>query len=326
MDENINAAMEDTRRKLLENFDAEVHDRLKINLDKSREYIGRYERMLWAVTQHELRYHANFDDEYLTFTLKRAPDGLDVPTGGYGIAKNGLSEHRYRLGHPLAQHLIARARERNVNGAALVFDYSGWPAKAVNIEPLVGQSGILAARCLSFSGFDEQDHILFAAKMDDGRDIDPDIVRRLFEMPCRQADAEIGHDRVPLDPILAQREQDVIEALKRQNAQWFSEESRKLEKWAEDKVFAAEKELQDAKARILELKREARTGESPEQQHRIQTQIQELEKSKRRLRQRIFEVEDEIIEERDQMISDLDARLKQDISKQELFTVRWAVV
>lgn len=326
MDENINAAMEDTRRKLLENFDAEVHDRLKFNLDKSREYIGRYERILWAVTQHELRQHANFDDEYLTFTLKRAPDGLDVPTGGYGIAKNGLSEHRYRLGHPLAQHVIARARERNLNGADLVFDYSGWPAKAVNIEPLVGQSGILAARCLSFSGFDEQDHILLAAKTDDGRDIDPDIVRRLFEMPCRQADGEIGHDRALLDPILAQREQDVIEALKRQNAQWFSEESRKLEKWAEDKVFAAEKELQDAKARILELKREARTAESPEQQHRIQTQIQELEKSKRRLRQRIFEVEDEIIEERDQMIADLEARLQQDISKQELFTVRWAVV
>lgn len=326
MDENINAAMEDTRRKLLENFDAEVHDRLKFNLDKSREYIGRYERMLWAVTQHELRQHANFDDEYLTFTLKRAPDGLDVPTGGYGIAKNGLSEHRYRLGHPLAQHVIARARERNLNGAALVFDYSGWPAKAVNIEPLVGQSGILAARCLSFSGFDEQDHILLAAKTEDGRDIDPDIVRRLFEMPCRQADGEIGHARALLDPILAQREQDVIEALKRQNAQWFSEESRKLEKWAEDKVFAAEKELQDAKARILELKREARTAESPEQQHRIQTQIQELEKSKRRLRQRIFEVEDEIIEERDQMIADLEARLQQDISKQELFAVRWAVV
>jgi len=84
--------------------------------------------------------------------------------------------------------------------------------------------------------------------------------------------------------------------------------------------------LKDAKARILELKREARTAESPEDQHRIQMQIQDLEKSKRRLRQRIFEVEDEIIDERDQMISDLEARLQQDISKQELFAVRWAVV
>lgn len=326
MEENITATMEDTRRKLLENFDAEVHDRLKINLDRSREYIGRYERMLWAVTQHELRQHARFDNEYLTFTLKRAPEGLDVPTGGYGIAKNGLSEHRYRLGHPLAQHVIGKARDRGLNGASIVFDYSGWPAKAVSIEPLVGRSGILAAHCLSFSGFDEQDHVLFAGKTDDGQDIDPDIVRRLFEMPCRQADGEIGNERARLDSILARRERDVIEALKRQNAQWFADESQKLEKWAEDKVFAAEKELKDAKTRILELKREARSAGSPEQQHRIQTQIQDLEKSKRRLRQRIFEVEDEIIDERDRMISDLEARLQQDISKQELFAVRWTVV
>lgn len=326
MEENITATMEDTRRKLLENFDAEVHDRLKINLDRSKEYIGRYERMLWAVTRHELRQHARFDDAYLTFTLKQTPDGLNVPIGGYGIAKNDLSEHRYRLGHPLAQHVIAKARDRDLNGASIVFDYSGWPAKAVSIEPLVGRSGILTAHRLSFSGFDEQDHILFAAKTDEGQAIDPDIVRRLFEMPCRQADGEIGNERTRLDSILAQREQDVIEALKRQNAQWFADESQKLEKWAEDRVFAAEKELKDAKARILELKREARSVGSPEQQHGIQTQIQELEKSKRRLRQRIFEVEDEIIEERDRMISDLEARLQQDISKQELFAVRWSVV
>jgi hypothetical protein len=326
MDENISAAMEDTRKKLLENFDAEVHDRLKINLDKSKEYIGRYERMLWAVTRHELRDHARFDDEHLTFTLKEPPGGLAVPAGGYGIAKNGLSEHRYRLGHPLAQHVIQCAKDRTLAGASLAFDYSAWPAKAVSIEPLVGRGGILAARCLSFSGFDAQDHILFAAITDEGDLIDEDVVRRLFDMPCRITGGALATESSQLEAPLVAREQAVTDALKRQNAEWFSAESQKLERWAEDKVFAAEKELKDAKARILELKREARKSESPEEQHRIQIQIQDLEKSKRRLRQRIFEVEDEIIEERDQMISDLEARLQQDISKQELFTVRWAVV
>ncbi len=326
MEENITAAMEDTRRKLLENFDAEVHDRLKINLDKSKEYIGRYERMLWAVTQHELRRYATFDNEHLTFALKQAPDGVDVPAGGYGLAKNDMSEHRYRLGHALAQHVIASARKRKAKDAAIVFDYSGWPAKALSIEPLVGQSGVLTAQCLSFSGFDEQDHILFAAKTNAGQDVDPDVIRRLFEMPCRLTEGNVDNERALLNSVLVQREQAVIEALKHQNAQWFADESQKLEKWAEDKVFAAEKELKDAKVRILELKREVRSAVTPEQQHRIQTQIQEVEKSKRRLRQRIFEIEDEIIEERDRMISDLEARIQQDISKQELFTVRWTVV
>ena len=53
------------------------------------------------------------------------------------------------------------------------------------------------------------------------------------------------------------------------------------------------------------LKRDGRTAESHEEHHRIQM----LEESKRRPRQRIFEVEDKIIEKRDQMISDLEARI-----------------
>ena len=59
MDTQITTTMDDTRRKLLENFDAEVHDRLKMNLDQSQEYISRYERKLWAVTRHELSKPAN---------------------------------------------------------------------------------------------------------------------------------------------------------------------------------------------------------------------------------------------------------------------------
>ena len=68
--------MEDTRRKLLENFDAEVHDRLKVNMAKSKEYLDRFARMLWAVTKHRFGETAKFDDDYLTFMLKASPDGI----------------------------------------------------------------------------------------------------------------------------------------------------------------------------------------------------------------------------------------------------------
>ena len=64
----------------------------------------------------------------------------------------------------------------------------------------------------------------------------------------------------------------------------------------------------------------------PREQHRIQTQIQDLEKSKRRLRQRIFEVEDEILDKRDDMIADIESRLGQETSTKEIFTIRWSVV
>lgn len=249
-----------------------------------------------------------------------------MPLGGYGLAKQGLSEHRYRLGHPLAQHAIASARTRQLDGAELVFDYSNWPAKSIAVEPLVGCSGSLAAYCLSVSGFDSQDHILLAARTSDGTEVDPAVIRRLFEMPCSRMPSNDTSDGTEADTLLAKREAEILDLLKEQQSHWFAEESQKLEKWADDKVFAAEKELQDAKTRIRDLKREGRAAASPEEQHRIQKQIQDLEKTKRRLRQRIFEVEDEIIEERDRMIAELETRLKQDISKEKLFTIHWSVV
>jgi hypothetical protein len=80
--------MEDTRRKLLENFDAEVHDRLKINMTQSKEYLDRFARMLWAVTKHELGRDAKFNDHYLTFMLKTAPEGNQAVLEGGVVAKS----------------------------------------------------------------------------------------------------------------------------------------------------------------------------------------------------------------------------------------------
>ncbi|WP_233453815.1 SNF2-related protein [Tsuneonella flava] len=326
MSTQIDETMQDTRRKLLENFDAEVHDRLKVNLDEAKEYVNRYERMLWQLSKHELKRHADFDDAYLSFVLKKPVDGLNVPLGGYHLTKNALEGHRYRLGHPLAKFALDQASGRNLNGATITFDYSAWPQKAASVEPILGQQGVLSVRKVSVSGLDEQDHLIFCGISDAGVALEEQAAQRLFELPCQL---------VPQDPIVVpgavdelanQRQADIVARLESQKAKWFAEESRKLEKWAEDKVAAAEKELADVKTQVRDLKREMRGASDPREQHCIQTQIQDLEKSKRRLRQRIFEVEDEILDKRDDMIADIESRLGQETSTQEIFTIRWSVV
>src|SRR5690606_11387565 len=44
LEESISEQITTTKQKLLENFDEEVHEKLKINLAESREYINKYER------------------------------------------------------------------------------------------------------------------------------------------------------------------------------------------------------------------------------------------------------------------------------------------
>jgi hypothetical protein len=105
----------------------------------------------------------------------------------------------------------------------------------------------------------------------------------------------------------------------------FNEQREVLEKWAEDKVIAAEKELADTKAQVRALRRQARLAISIQEQHQIQLQIQDSEKKQRRQRQRIFGIEDEIADKRDHLISALERRMSQKTSAQPLFIIRWAV-
>ena len=50
MEPQIEQNIDLTKRKLLENFDEEVHEKLRINLQQSSEYLGKFENWLWQVT------------------------------------------------------------------------------------------------------------------------------------------------------------------------------------------------------------------------------------------------------------------------------------
>jgi hypothetical protein len=61
-----------TRQKLLEHFDDEVREKLRVRDEASKAYLNRYERLLMQLTRHELNGHAEFLDD-AWFRLKAAP-------------------------------------------------------------------------------------------------------------------------------------------------------------------------------------------------------------------------------------------------------------
>src|SRR5690606_41732556 len=102
-------------------------------------------------------------------------------------------------------------------------------------------------------------------------------------------------------------------------------EVNKLNKWAEDRIYMAEKELKDLKARIKELIRHAAQSAEPADQLVIQSKIQELEKKQRIKRRAIFDAEDQIIEKRDQMINEIKKRMNRNIKSEQLFKIQWCI-
>ena len=110
------------------------------------------------------------------------------------------------------------------------------------------------------------------------------------------------------------------------NDEFFKKERDKLEQWAEDSLLAVEKMLEDIKLKISSLKRESRKAPDIETEKRLQEEIQKAEKEKRRMRQQVFDVEDEIADKRDALIEALEQRLHRSSKAENLFVVRWQLV
>jgi SNF2 family DNA or RNA helicase len=73
MDEQIRSRLEDTRRTLLEHFDADVHERLRLKLADAEAQLDRVGKRFWALTHFMLADRARFDDTTLAFDLDRPP-------------------------------------------------------------------------------------------------------------------------------------------------------------------------------------------------------------------------------------------------------------
>lgn len=333
MDAQISETMDDTRKKLLENFDAEVHDRLRVNLSESQSYLGKYETMLWSVTRFELRGLAEFDPKALRFTLAGpAPFGLtsqQVPSGMYALAREPESAHRYRLGHPLAQRLLEVAAGRDLVLGEIVFDYSLWPQKAASLEPLVGKSGVLKVTKLAIAGADAQDHMILSAMTDDGDSIPEATVRRLFDLPAstlrEDADLVTAQAMKKASAAGEKRKAEILDQLSARQAQWFEEEISKLDGWAEDKRRGLKGELKDYDDQIADLKKQARIAPNLPEKLALQKKLRELDRKRDDAWRSYDEAARDVEKHKDELLDQVEDQLKQTVTTSDLFTVRWII-
>jgi len=332
LDEQIQAKMYDARSKLLEHFDEDVNRRLKDNRDKTIEQVGKFEEWLWKLTQFELSDSAVFDDQHFSFDLKRHPAYIipsEISTGTYQLVthKNGSVEHHYRLGHPLAEKLIAAAKTRTLETSEVQFQYSRYPGKISLVENLVGQSGYLQLSLMTITALETEDHLLLTGISDSGNILDEETCFKMFGVHG-EVTASIT---VPADvsQSLSNNRRDIEkrvlgETIER-NQDYFESEMEKLESWADDLKDNLEKELKELDREIKATKKEARQTADLDSKVALHKDAKELERKRSEKRRNLFEAQDEVDSKKDTLISNIEARLEQTIAVQELFAIRWTV-
>lgn len=263
----ISDAMLNARKALLENFDEDVQERLRLRDQAAKASLGRLERLLMRFTQAALPHHAAFDEDGAGFVLRALPadiaDGApsEIPLGRYELPRRTEDAHIYRLQHPLAQRLITFAKGQPLSPAKLHMHYDSYGAHVGVVKQLIGRSGTLAVSLLSVESLgSKEDYLLLAAQDDTGAIHDGETVEKLLSIPAHAVELPSAQSAVhaiskdvltadqpaldfaaPHIPLPLALEQEigrqkitVLSSLETRNLASFEQETEKLDTWADD--------------------------------------------------------------------------------------------
>jgi adenine-specific DNA-methyltransferase len=348
----IDESLARTRQKLLEHFDDEVREKLRIRDDDSKEYLNRYERLLMQLTRHELNGNAEFvsDDSFRLTTQPFPAQSANIPLGLYELPRRSGDAHLYRLNHPLAEGLISCAKNRALPPAEITIHYSKHEGKISSVEALLGQTGWLSLSLLSVESLNQsEDHIICAAITDSGQVLDEEVAIRLLTLPGNNSPLpQVGDDCMDaggratsgtvaegwgegrftqlLNKQTMQRQTAIQHNISERNTGFFEAEADKLDGWADDLKVGLERELKEIERQIKEARRAATIALTLEEKLAGQKQIKALEAQRSQKRKSLFDAQDQIDKQRDELIAQIESKLVQGAQLEQLFSLHWRVV
>lgn len=332
LEEHIEDRLKTARQKLLENFDEEVHEKLRVSLRESKEYLTQYENWLWQITRYHLEPYADFVADEYSFTLRENPFPEEkIHSGPYRLGRNIEDVNIYRIGHPLAQRIIGQCKSFNPETApdspsGLIFNYSDTPAKISILEPLIGKSGCLSVINLTIHSFETEDYVILSGICDDGSFLEEDQCRRLFSLPAQEFSIKkgdrggiIGQLKLPFE----RRKNEIIDGISLKNTNYFEAELDKLDRWGEDRRNSLRLLLRELDEQIKELKKQSRLAPNLPEKLKHEKEKRLLESKRDEAWKEYDQAAREIELKKDELIDEIEKKLKQTVSEETLFTIHW---
>jgi len=323
LDDKIKAGLDSARRAFLENFDAEVHERLRVHKDAAKQSLGEQQRMLLDLAKFGLDGRATFDAREPRFQLKPDADLSEQRFHLEWQRAEALGDTFFRIDHPLAQELIEKAASQTTATAEVMFEYE---SHASALERYGGTSGWLEVSKLTADAVGRAEEFLLLAACDaDSVRLEPAVAAKLFSLSGHVTSEVTG----AAPPILAEIRDDLrglrLSDLQTRNEEFFQEEVEKLERWAEDVKFGLERELRDLDIQIRAAKKASKSTVALAEKLDAQKLIKALESKRHAKRRELFEAQDDVDRKRAELIEEVERQLQTKASLTPVFTLRWTL-
>tara|TARA_Y100000768_G_C23990285_1_gene692009 strand:+ start:2370 stop:5351 length:2982 start_codon:yes stop_codon:yes gene_type:complete len=333
----ISSKLKETKEMVLENFDENVHSKLKLQLEEAERRVDKISEMFWAITKNVLSSHANFNNDEYKFDLTTSPFD-EVQSGVYQLGNYkmiGKGQERdeddftYRLGHPLGQKVIEQAKNTELEAATLEFDLTRNNSKISILEPYLGKSGFLLISQLYAESLDHSEELVWTCVDENGDEVSDEIAKSLFKLNGKVTTSSIDLDTAVselIQKIKKSKTQQYLKRIEERNNQFFVDESEKLDKWSEDVKEGLEIEIKNLDKEIKKKKKEAKTISVLEEKVKAQRSIKGMEKKRNDMRRKLFEEQDRIEEEKEKLIEEIEQRMKLNYKENEIAKLKWKLI
>ena len=333
LEDAIASRMKETKEKLFTNFDADVHERLKMRDTKTHEALDRVSTRFWKLSRWALAGCAEHFDDSLCFQLPVAP-AAGIPTGRYQLISaaktrpDAVEAHLLRLSSPLGQWILDKALSEQPEAATVSFRLSGHPVKISMLEPFKNKSGYLSLELLSVAADAEEQFLLFSAVTDDGRSVDNEIASRLFDLEGEV----LGYSGLPaktterLAQEMTQTRSSTLLTHSQSLGKRLACRQQELENWADDKIEPERRKLAQIEDDKRSARRDARLAPTLDDKLAAEARAHTLEKAIRSQEDLIRKLRNELDDKLDTLCAELRERAAQKTTAIPLFSLRWQVL
>jgi len=320
----IDRRMQETRKTVLETFDEDVQKKLKLTLNQTSAALSDLGQKLKTVIETQLQKKITWDSEGVTFKL--ADKIGDIEPGTYTLNTRDTSAIPVRTSSGLGEHILNQAIATPTRECTLVFNKKSKNLTIAQIQNLDGLSGILCVGKLKSQSFGFEERIIFAGAKQSGETLDQEVFEKMFKFDATVLENSIPSvDRETLKKIIVMAIESNVVEIKQNNQAIFESEVERLDSWAEDIKLSLELEVKSIDREIRQKKIDAKKAQLLADKVDLQKQIKNLETKRNEKRRQLFEAQDQIEREKDQLLEKIEANLEPKVEFEELFTVNWKV-
>ena len=327
LDEIIKERVKNTRKSLLENFDEEVINKLRVRQCDDTNRTNIYNRHLWAVSISALQNKIdNIDEDKYMFSLPE-PLADNIPAGTYIINKDSEECIQLRYGHPLGQFVVKKTLAQDIDDETITFDLSAYPFKVSLLEQYKNKSGYACVyRLVTSNEYDGEEQIIACAQVDDGEMLPEEFVYKLLELDCiNYQTLSLQNDEEQFEDEFSKRLKVYKDKIDDRTNNYVDYEITKYEMWADDQLVPLRNEVMTLNKEYEAIRRQIR------KEHNAATKLQlkkdESQKSKllRQKRSKLMMLEDEYNDKVDDMTERLQKSMLNNIDSSVMFRFRWEI-